>query len=75
MPRPTRKWNGPALGVLVFLVGLLLFSWPFWSAPAYRAPGFLFVFLFVVWIGLILVLWLMARAELRSSPPPGQEED
>ncbi|KMY65985.1 hypothetical protein AAU61_18585 [Desulfocarbo indianensis] len=60
--------------VLAFLVGLLLLSWPFWSGPARRAPGFLLVYLIVVWLGLIVVLWLLARSASRSSPPPGEED-
>lgn len=74
LQRPNRVWEGVAPRLLAFLVGLLLLSWPFGSEPVRHTPGFLLVYLFVVWLGLIVVLWLLARAASRSSPPPGEED-
>lgn len=74
MQQPTRPRQALALRVLLFMVGLLLLSWPFWSAPVHRGPGFLFIFLFLTWVALILALWMVARVQARQPRPPGEQD-
>jgi len=70
MQRLWRLAREPVLRGLVFLLWLILFSWPLWSDPSYRAMGFLFVYHLACWLALALILVLMAWGLARQPPPP-----
>lgn len=72
MRRLRRLLREPALRGLIFGLWLVLFSWPFWSDPSFRAISFLFPYHLVCWLLLAAVLGLMAHALGRG---PGPEEE
>ena len=57
MKKLRKLTNHRGFQYLVFGLGLMLFSWPIMSIPT---PGAgLFVYLFLIWAGLIAVLMVM----------------
>jgi hypothetical protein len=52
----------PGIQVLLFCLGMVLLNWPFLGSEALNRPVVLFRYFFFVWIALILILFLVARA-------------
>lgn len=78
MQRLWRLLREPALRGLVLCLWLVLFSWPFWSDPSFRAISFLFPYHLLCWLALALVLGLMAWSLGRGPGPdqdPGGEDE
>lgn len=64
--------------LFLFVVGLVLFCWPFGSDARSREIGSMFVYLFLVWSLLIVLLFLISMNVGRPSdtdPAPGVERD
>jgi hypothetical protein len=69
----------PAFSVLVFIVCLVLFSWPLLSIVGSN-PKNMFLYLFFVWGVVILLLFFMNRSYRSSdteeeSPPDNGDND
>ncbi|MFH1034424.1 MAG: hypothetical protein V1806_07945 [Pseudomonadota bacterium] len=75
MQRLCRLLREPVLRGLVLALWLALFSWPFWSDPAYRAIGFLFPYHLACWLALVLILMLMAWSLGRAGSPEDPDAD
>ncbi|MEW5722644.1 MAG: hypothetical protein AB1896_06030 [Thermodesulfobacteriota bacterium] len=58
-----RLLNRPVFQVLVFLLGLWLFSWPFWIKTGLRGIGFVFLYFFIMWALMVAVLFLVSQGE------------
>ncbi|MBF0476881.1 MAG: hypothetical protein HQK59_13835 [Deltaproteobacteria bacterium] len=65
----------PGSTALAFGLVWLLLSWPFWAGPEYREPGFLLIYLFIIWIFLVGVLALAARDSVSTRAEENQRED
>jgi len=61
----------PAVAGLVFLAGLLLISWPFWSAGMFTTLSGDHAYLFGVWVVLIALNVILSIGWER---PPGSPE-
>ena len=48
-----------------------VFSWPYWSRPEYRAPGFMFVYYFLTWLVIILLLFILGAGLGGNRPSEG----
>lgn len=59
--------------LLLFHLGLLLFSWPLMSITANMGGVALFRYLFLAWAVFIAILPLMAYAVRRNSSDKGEE--
>ena len=53
--------------MVLFMGSLVLFSWPFWSAPENRGIGFVFAYFFGAWALLVLLLLIFR-------PRPSQKD-
>ena len=73
------KWGDvvrrPAFRIVVLLMGLVLFSWPFLTRAAWSGP-FTFAFLYLAW-AVLIVLILLVSSGLRETGPdaggPGED--
>jgi hypothetical protein len=48
-----------------------VFSWPYWSRPENRAPGFMFAYHFLVWLVVILLLFVLGAGLGGKEPADG----
>jgi uncharacterized membrane protein len=64
----------PALRVIVFILALVLFYWPFISRVRPWSGWHLFLFFFAAWLGVILLLVAMGLS-LIARNKPRQEDD
>ncbi|MFH1136108.1 MAG: hypothetical protein V1816_08465 [Pseudomonadota bacterium] len=74
-----RSWSGfgirglfarRAWGVLVFLVGVALFTYPLLNLDQRWTPRVLFLYLYLAWGGIIILLFFMGK----SLPPSSRDE-
>ncbi len=68
-----RMFARPAFRVLVFVVAMALFYWPFLSQASGWSGEKLFLFLFGTWLVVILLLFLMGMSlPTRPDRRPGE---
>lgn len=70
-------WPGlcmrPAWAWLALAAGLVAVSWPFWSAPSFRSPWTLFLYLFSLWAVMVAGLLALGRVLARRCDHEGQD--
>ena len=71
MNRWRKIMSRPAFSVLVFLICLVLFNWPYLSPAEDWPPQHVFVHIFLAWALVILILFL----SYLSQPSSGSEQD
>ena len=68
VPRSPRLTD-PAMQRVLAGLAFLLLSWPLLQIAGDRGTLALFVYLFLVWIGLVAVLLMLARSLRRTEQP------
>ncbi len=60
MKRSQRVWGSSAFAVLVFVISLVVFHWPFLADDGHWTPRQLYLTMFAVWAAVIFLVFLFS---------------
>lgn len=72
--RKSQPLADPLLQIVLTWVGAFLVGWPLVQIAGARGVSVLFLYVFVIWGGLIVLLFFVSRS-LRGSTPPATTDD